>query len=95
MDTCEYGTLSAALADIADPRQKRGQRHAWMVILVLIAAAMVGGARSEKAIGRWVTVRRKELSERLKLARGVPSASTLRRALQAISVEALEARLNA
>jgi predicted transposase YbfD/YdcC len=56
---------------------------------------MVGGARSEKAIGRWVTVRRKELSERLKLTGGVPSASTLRRALQTISVEALEARLNA
>lgn len=95
MDTCEYSTLSAALADIADPRKKRGQRHAWMVMLVLIAAAMVGGARNEKAIGRWVTIRRKELTERLKLTRGVPSASTLRRALQTISVEALEARLNA
>ena len=36
MDTCEYSTLSAVLADIADPRKKRGQRHAWTMILVLI-----------------------------------------------------------
>jgi predicted transposase YbfD/YdcC len=95
MDTCEYSTLSAALADITDPRKQRGKRHAWIVILVLIAAAMTNGACSEKAIARWVGVRREELTERLKLAHGVPSASTLRRALQTISVETLEARLNA
>ena len=76
MDTCEYSTLSAALADITDPRKQRGKRHAWIVILVLIAAAMTNGACSEKAIARWVGVRREELTERVKLAHGVPSAST-------------------
>ena len=95
MDTCEYSTLSAALADIADPRKQRGKRHAWIVILTLIAAAMTNGACSEKAIPRWVGVRREELTERLKLAHGVPSASTLQRALQTMSVETLEARLSA
>lgn len=95
MDTCEYSTLGAALADISDPRKRRGKRHAWKVILSLIAAAISNGARSEKAIGRWVGVRREELIERLGLRHGVPSASTLRRALQTISVEALEARLSA
>lgn len=95
MDTGEYSTFSAALADVDDPRKKRGKRHAWTVILVLIAAAMTNGARNEAAIGRWVTTRREELTERLKLTRGVPSASTLRRALQAISIDILEARLSA
>lgn len=95
MDRCEYSTLGAALADIPDPRKKRGKRHAWVIILSLIAAAMSNGARSEKGIARWVGVRREELIERLKLAHGVPSASTLRRALRTISVETLEARIGA
>jgi len=94
MDEREYNSLAAALADVPDPRHARGKRHAWSLILVLIGAALVSGQRNVRAIGQWVAERREELVERLQPPRGqLPSTPTLRRALRAVEVEALEQRL--
>lgn len=94
MDQREYTTVAAALADVPDPRQKRGVRHPWGVVLVLIGAAMLAGQQHGRAIGQWVREHTPALREALAPARAeLPSAATLRRALVAVDVGVLEARL--
>ncbi len=39
-------TLMDAVVDSPDPRQYRGRRHGWAVLLTLISAALLGGQRS-------------------------------------------------
>src|SRR5690242_117301 len=94
MDARNYTTLMDAVVDIPDPRHARGKRHRWAVLLTLISAALLSGQRNGRAIGQWVDEHTVELMTRLPLPqRPLPSTSTLRRALQAIDVGALEARL--
>ncbi len=95
MDAPQYTDLVSALSDIPDPRQRRGQRYAWPVLLTLVAAALVSGAQSVRAIGQWATERRDELVPLLGVPVGrLPSTATLRRALRAVDVTILEERLS-
>jgi predicted transposase YbfD/YdcC len=94
MDDRQYSTLMDAVVDIPDPRKARGKRHRWALILTLISAALLSGQRNGRAIGQWVEEHTVELMTRLPIPhRPLPSTSTLRRALRAIDVVALEARL--
>ena len=94
MDIPKYSTLMEAVVDIPDPRNARGKRHPWAVILTLISAALVCGQRNGRAIGQWVEEHTDELLTHLPLPhRSLPSTSTLRRALRALDVAALEERL--
>ena len=97
MDERKYSNLMEAVVDMPDPRKARGKRHAWALLLTLISAALVSGQRSGRAIGQWVQEHALELKTRLPLGvagyRPFPRPSTLRRALQAIAVTALAARL--
>jgi predicted transposase YbfD/YdcC len=96
MDAPRYTNLCAALAAVPDPRQRRGQRYAWPVLLTVIAAALVSGQQGMRAIGQWVAEHADELGPLLGLAPGrIPSAATLRRAVRAVDLAALEARLAA
>jgi predicted transposase YbfD/YdcC len=64
------------------------------VLLTLIAAALVSGQQSLRAIGQWVAEHAEEVGPLVALPPGrVPSASTLRRALRAVDVTALEAQM--
>lgn len=91
MDQGEYTSMAAALAAVPDPRQARGQRYPWQLVIVLVAAAMASGQRHGRAIGQWVDEHTEMLSEWLGW-RGVrlPSEATLRRAVQAMDIAALE-----
>jgi predicted transposase YbfD/YdcC len=94
MDAPQYIPLVAALSDVPDPRHRRGRRYPWPLLLTRISAALAGGARNVRAIGRWVAERAEDLRPRLDLPAGrVPRTATLRRALRAVDVAALEARL--
>jgi predicted transposase YbfD/YdcC len=94
MDDRKYNTLMDAVVDIPDPRKARGKRHPWALILTLITAALACGQRSGRAIGQWVDEHTVELMTQLPIPqRPLPSTATLRRALRAIDVVALEARL--
>ncbi len=94
MDKRKYNTLTEAIAAVPDPRKARGKRHAWTLILTLIAAALVCGQRTGRAMGQWVEAHAEEIRAHLALPdRPLPSTSTLRRALRALDVTALEDRL--
>ncbi|HET8628330.1 MAG TPA: ISAs1 family transposase [Thermomicrobiales bacterium] len=91
MDAPEYTGLLAALRGVPDPRRARGRRHAWPLILTVLAAALPSGQRSVRAIGQRADERREEVVALLQPPGGrLPSASTLRRALRAVDVAALE-----
>jgi predicted transposase YbfD/YdcC len=95
MDRGEYTALAAALAGVPDPRDRRGVRHAWDLLLVLIGAALLGGQGHGRAIAQWVTEHAETLRTSLRPAGDrLPSESTLRRALARVDVAALEARLS-
>src|SRR5262249_43252960 len=50
----QWTRVGGALADVPDPRRKRGVRHPWGLVLVVIAAALLAGQQRTRAIGRWV-----------------------------------------
>jgi predicted transposase YbfD/YdcC len=94
MDAPQYRDVRAALSAVPDPRKRRGQRYAWPVLLTLIAAAVVSGQQGMRGMGQWVAEHGEELGPLLGLAPGrVPSAATLRRAVRAIELAALEAQI--
>ncbi len=51
MDAPQYSDLLSALSAVPDPRQRRGQRYSWSLLLTLITAALASGERNVRAIG--------------------------------------------
>jgi predicted transposase YbfD/YdcC len=95
MDKTEYSTLLEALKDVPDPRQARGQRYPWSLLLILLGGAMVSGQRTAHAMADWVRLHTAELLEALSISRErLASEATLRRALRAIDLCRLEQRLS-
>ena len=91
MDLEEYTTLVDALRSVPDPRKARGQRYPWELLLTVIAAALASDQPHGRAIRQWVHEHADELADILAAADGrVPSEATLRRALQAVDVVALD-----
>ncbi|WP_241255790.1 transposase family protein [Candidatus Protofrankia californiensis] len=48
-----------ALAQVPDPRRRRGVRHPFAALLAIAVCAMLSGARSFAAIGEWAAPERK------------------------------------
>ncbi|MEV0806474.1 transposase family protein [Micromonospora sp. NPDC050200] len=46
--------LLAALAQVPDPRDRRGVRHPAPAVLALAVVAVLAGSRSFYAIGQWI-----------------------------------------
>ncbi len=89
--------LIEVFAQVPDPRDPRGVRHALSGILSVAAAAVTGGARSLLAIGEWVTSADRDVLTRLGFGPEdpVPSESTIRRTLAAIDPDDLDRRVGA
>ena len=51
----EIPGLLERLAEVPDPRDPRGVRHALVVVLALTACAVLAGATSLPAVGEWIT----------------------------------------
>ncbi len=51
----QYRDLLDDLAQITDPRHRRGRRHALTAVLAVAVAAVLTGARSLAAIGEWAS----------------------------------------
>jgi len=75
---CHY--LLDLLAQVPDPRDRRGRRHALAGLLATGIAAVIAGSRSFAAIGQWAADAGPEVLAVLGAARGPAEESTFRRA---------------
>jgi predicted transposase YbfD/YdcC len=73
------------LAQVPDPRKKRGRRHALTGLLAVGVAAVIAGARSFAAIGQWAADAGPEALAALGAGRGPAEESTFRRAFALVS----------
>jgi DDE_Tnp_1-associated len=82
--------LLAALADLPDPRARRGVRHRLTVVVTAAVCAVVAGYRSYTAIAEWVA----DIPAATALTLGIapdrrPSEAMIRRLLQALDPDLL------
>ncbi|MEH1017828.1 transposase family protein, partial [Micromonospora sp. CPCC 206060] len=82
--------LAAALANLPDPRARRGVRHGLVVVVTAAVCAVVAGYRSYTAIAEWVA----DVPDTTALALGIaphrrPSEAMIRRLLQALDPDHL------
>jgi predicted transposase YbfD/YdcC len=83
------------LAQIPDPRKKRGRRHCLVGLLAVGIAAVVAGSRSFAAIGQWAADAGTDVLATLGAARGAAEESTFRRAFTAVDADKLDSVLGA
>ncbi|MGW4881416.1 ISAs1 family transposase [Streptomyces sp. NPDC004262] len=93
----EVPDLLERLAQVPDPRDPRGVRHALAVVLALTACAVLAGATSLLAVGEWIADAPPHVLERLGVRpdpvlprRMVPAETTARRLLARIDGDALD-----
>lgn len=91
--------LQQRLQQIADPRHKRGVRHAQDLVLLLTRAAVLAGQRSFLAISDWIQDLTTQQRQRFGCRRNgdtyqVPSEPTIRRTLQQIGPARLDEALD-
>jgi predicted transposase YbfD/YdcC len=78
------------LAQVPDPRKRRGRRHALAGLLATGIAAVIAGSRSFAAIGQWAADAGPEALTVLGAARGPAEESTFRRAFALVSPDVLD-----
>jgi len=83
------------LAQVPDPRGKRGRRHPLAGLLAVGVAAVIAGSRSFAAIGQWAADAGPEALAVLGAARGAAEESTFRRAFALVSADVLDLVLGA
>lgn len=83
------------LAQVPDPRKKRGRRHPLAGLLAVGIAAVIAGAKSFAAIGQWAADAGPEVLAVLGAACGAAEESTFRRAFALVSADALDRVLGA
>ncbi|SEC19185.1 Transposase DDE domain-containing protein [Streptomyces sp. 3213] len=93
----EVAGLLERLAEVPDPRDPRGVRHALAVALALTACAVLAEATSLLAVGEWIADAPTHVLEQLGVRsdpvlpkRKLPSESTVRRLLARIDGDALD-----
>jgi len=87
----DIDSLYAYLERLPDPRKPKGVRYRLATLLVLILLAKLGGEDQPSGIAEWVTHRREQLIDLLKLSRGsVPHYCTYKRLLDQLEPDALE-----
>src|SRR5215472_3923175 len=83
------------LAQVPDPRKRRGRRHPLAGLLAVGIAAVIAGSRSFAAIGQWAADAGSEVLAGLGAARGPAEESTFRRAFALVSPDVLDRVLGA
>jgi predicted transposase YbfD/YdcC len=94
--------LLGYLAQIADPRHRRGRRHTLVGVLGVAVCAMLAGARSLAAIGEWASDAPGQVLAALGTRRDPltgawqpPGEATVRRVLARIDADALDRAIGA
>src|SRR5579859_6762409 len=83
------------LAQVPDPRKRRGRRHSLAGLLAVGIAAVIAGSRSFAAIGQWAADAGPGTLAVLGAARGPADESTFRRAFSLVSADVLDRVLGA
>src|SRR6266581_4365884 len=83
------------LAQVPDPRKRRGRRHPLAGLLAVGIAAVIAGSRSFAAIGQWAADAGPEALAVLGAARGPAEESTFRRAFAPLDPARLDQALGA
>jgi DDE_Tnp_1-associated len=83
------------LAQVPDPRKRRGRRHPLAGLLAVGIAAVIAGSRSFAAIGQWAADAGPGVLAGLGAARGPVEVSTFRRAFALVSPDVLDQVLGA
>ena len=78
------------LAQVPDPRKRRGRRHQLAGLLAVGIAAVTAGSRSFAAIGQWAADAGPEVLAGLGADRGPAEESTFRRAFALVSADRLD-----
>lgn len=86
--------LLVALGSVPDPRARRGVRHRFTAILGIGVCAVLAGARSFTAVAEWAQDLTPVVRLRLGLGRCAPGESTIRRVLQRVDADALDAAIS-
>jgi predicted transposase YbfD/YdcC len=87
--------LLELLAQVPDPRKRRGRRHTLAGLLAVGIAAVIAGSMSFAAIGQWAADAGPEALAVLGAARGPADESTFRRTFALISADVLDRVLGA
>ncbi len=83
--------LREMLAQVPDPRKARGKRYPWPALLLLLVAALLSGANSQRGVARWGQTTGETWRQRLGvMRRRGPSQATMQRVLAQVDVDALE-----
>src|SRR5438874_8145684 len=90
---CHY--LLDLLAQVPDPRKRRGRRHALAGLLAVGIAAVIAGSRSFAAIGQWAADAGQDVLAVLGADRGPAEESTFRRAFALLDPGRLDQVLGA
>jgi hypothetical protein len=83
-DSCLAGNLLELLAQIPDPRGRRGRRHPSAAMLTAIVCAILSGARGYRAIAHWVRSQNATVWQWLGFHRKPPCANSFRNLLLAL-----------
>ncbi|MEU8799629.1 ISAs1 family transposase [Spirillospora sp. NPDC048819] len=83
------------LAQVPDPRRRRGRRHTLVSVLAVGIAAVAAGSRSFAAIGQWAADAGDQVLDALRAARGAAEESTFRRVFATVDAGTLDAILGA
>ena len=89
-------SLATIVAQIPDPRARRGRRHPWTALLLLVVVGLLCGANSQRALARWgQNIGRARLRRLGLIGPHAPSQPTLHRLLRDVDVDQVEAVLGA
>jgi predicted transposase YbfD/YdcC len=94
-DAARTRYLLDLLAQVPDPRKRRGRRHALAGLLAVGIAAVIAGSKSFAAIGQWAGDAGPDVLAALGAARGPADESTYRRAFALVSADVLDRVLGA
>jgi predicted transposase YbfD/YdcC len=97
-DTCLERVIGLVqvLADLPDPRRRRGIRYRLVGVVAVALSAVLGGARSYAAIGQWAAELTSEQLCQLGLTRSqAPDTSTFRRLFARLDAAVLDTLIGA
>jgi hypothetical protein len=89
-DAARTRYLLDLLAQVPDPRSKRGRRHPLADLLAVGIAAVIAGSKSFAAIRQWAAVAGPDVLAALGATRGPAEESTYRRAFALVSADVLD-----